>query len=414
MKEKCLSSPRRNSSLCPICYLHVAALLFAFIPASDSFAADKDKPATKKVVSTMLRPERRPVTPELLYRLKTPDGFKVGIFARDLENPRMMMRLPDGGVFVTRFDQGDVLLVRDRDGDGVVDERKTVARIKEVHGMALRDGAVYLASTTKLFRAPLQEGGTLAEPIAFGELPAGGQHPRRTIGFGPDGTLFVSIGSTCNDCHEMNPEHATIVRMNADGSARRVFAKGLRNTIGFDWHPVTKEFWGMDHGSDHRGDDVPGEELNQIREGADYGWPWCYNRCEVDPITNPPAQGTKAQRCQNCVSPALLYQAHAAPIAFVFYTGEQFPSEYRSDAFVAFHGSWNRTPAVGYKVARVRFKDGKPDAFEDFLTGFLVERGKAHFGRPAGLAVAADGALLVSDDANGMIYRITNQKSGSK
>jgi glucose/arabinose dehydrogenase len=388
-------------------------ILIALMPGVCCPAAE-EKSESKQIVSKTFRPQQKKFSEELLHELKVPAGFTVNVFARDLQNPRMMLLLPDGSVLVSRFDQGDVIQLRDADGNGTADERSAVARIKGVHGLALKDRVVYLASTTKLFSAPLREDGKLNPPQEFAALPDGGQHPRRTLGFGPDDMLYVSNGSTCNNCDEKNPEHATIVRMKANGSQRAVFAKGLRNTIGFAWHPQTKELWGMDHGSDDRGNDVPGEELNLIREGGDYGWPWCYNNCEVDPIAKQPEHETKEKRCAKCTGPVLLYQAHAAPIAFIFYTGKQFPAEYENAGFVAFRGSWNRDPAVGYKVVRIRFKDGKPTGFEDFLTGFLIESGKAQFGRPAGLVIAKDGALLVSDDSNGVIYRIAYERGTSR
>jgi glucose/arabinose dehydrogenase len=165
----------------------------------------------------------------------------------------------------------------------------------------------------------------------------------------------------------------------------------------------------MDHGSDWRGDDQPPEELNRILDGRDYGWPFCFGDRQPDPyLSAEPARLTTAGHCRRSEPPVLTYQAHSAPIALVFYTGGQFPAEYRNDAFVAMRGSWNREPPTGYKVVRLRFQGGAPQGFEDFLTGFLIEEGRAHFGRPAGLAVARDGALLLSDDTNGVIYRVTH------
>jgi glucose/arabinose dehydrogenase len=167
------------------------------------------------------------------------------------------------------------------------------------------------------------------------------------------------------------------------------------------WHPDTRELWGMDNGSDHRGDDQPPEELNRIVEGADYGWPSCFGDRQPDPDFT-------GGDCSKTVGATLGYQAHAAPIWMLFYTGRQFPEEYRGDGFVAFHGSWNRVPPSGYRVVRIRYERGQPQRFEDFLTGFLIEGGRAAFGRPAGLAVTRDGALLVSDDVQGYIYRVSH------
>jgi glucose/arabinose dehydrogenase len=248
----------------------------------------------------------------------------------------------------------------------------------------------------------------------IGDLPDGGQHGRRTIGIGPDNQLYISIGSTCNDCAESNPEHATILKTGLNGGPRHVFARGLRNTIGFDWHPETRELWGMDHGSDGRGDNLPQEELNRLQQNGNYGWPYCFGNRQPDPITQPPKGTTKEAYCRNTIPFTIGYQAHSAPIEMVFYKGSQFPAEYRGDAFVALHGSWNRSTPVGYKVIRIRFQNGKPQQFEDFLTGFYLGR-EGQFGRPAGLAVMTDGSLLVSDDDNGVIYRIHyNKKNPSR
>jgi hypothetical protein len=248
-------------------------------------------------------------------------------------------------------------------------------------------------------------------------LPNGGQHSRRTIAFGPDGMLYISVGSTCNDCPEVNPENAALLRASPDrGAPRTVFARGLRNTLGWGWHPATRELWGWDHGSDFRGDNIPPEELNRIREGGNYGWPFCYGNRVVDRWSHydPPNKESPASYCARTEPSVLGYTAHSAPIGMVFYTGTQFPEVYRNDAFVAMHGSWNRTPVAPAKVLRVRYRDGMPVAIEDFITGFLVDGGRTLIGRPAGLAVAADGSLLISDDANGAIYRVAHMWTQSR
>jgi glucose/arabinose dehydrogenase len=199
-----------------------------------------------------------------------------------------------------------------------------------------------------------------------------------------------------------------MLRAALDGTTRSTFASGLRNTIGFAWHPTTGQLWGMDHGSDWRGDDIPPEELNAIAEGGDYGWPYCYGARQIDPVIQDPPQGSKEQYCATTRRPALSTQAHKAPIGFTFYTGSSFPAEYQGDAFIAMHGSWNRLPPTGYEVVRLVFDDDAvPQRFEPFVTGFLSDDGASTFGRPAGIAVAPDGALLFSDDSSGVIYRVS-------
>jgi Raf kinase inhibitor-like YbhB/YbcL family protein len=223
--------------------------------------------------------------------------------------------------------------------------------------------------------------------------------------------LYISVGSTCNACAETSPESATLLRASLDGKRRTIFASGLRNTIGFGWHPQTGDFYGMDHNIDWHGDDQPKEELNLLREGKKYGWPYVLADDFLNPQDDPPGDITLEQWAASSEKPALLYTAHSAPMQMAFYAGQGFPSEYAGNAFVAMRGSWNRKPPSGYEVVRVVFADGKPVRFEPFLTGFLSESAGSYSrsARLAGVAVAKDGALLVSDDENGVIYRVAYQ-----
>jgi len=379
----------------------ILILLFLFAFSYSPFAQQSS------TTNTVNRPKRVPFNQKYLRQLKLPKGFKVAVFADNLENPRMLQARDDGAVYVTRPDEKDVLLLRDTNSDGRADEKKTIASgLNLVHGITVHNGKLYLCGEKELYESGL-DGTNLKKLIS--DLPDGGQHPNRTIGFGPDGMLYISIGSDCNSCRESNPEHASILQFANDGSARKIFAKGLRNTIGFGWHPETKVMWGMDHGSDGLGDDLPPEELNQITQG-DYGWPYCYDKQKVDSFAPEPKGTTKQQYCLLTKSSTLGYQAHSAPIAMVFYTGKQFPAQYTNNAFIAFHGSWNRSTPTGFKVALLKFENGKPTSFEDFLTGFLIDNGESQFGRPAGLTVMNDGSLLVSDDTNGVIYRVSYGK----
>ncbi len=200
-----------------------------------------------------------------------------------------------------------------------------------------------------------------------------------------------------------------MIRAQLDMSNRAVFAHGLRNTVGFGWHPDTQELWGMDHGTDMRGDDIPPEELNRISEGLHYGWPYVYGDREFDYVTGEPEDTSFEEFAAQTEPPVLLYQAHAAPMAMVFYRGSNFPASYQGDAFMVMRGSWNRHTPVGYKVVRLRFEDGQPQGFEDFITGFLNDDGNVHFGRLSGIALDNQGRLLFSDDENGVIYRVGYQ-----
>ncbi|MFP2907121.1 PQQ-dependent sugar dehydrogenase [Pyxidicoccus sp. 3LFB2] len=352
-----------------------------------------------------------------LAQLTVPQGFRISVFAQGLTNPRTLAVRADGTVYVTEREAGRVTLLRDTNGDGRSDQQTVAAtglgqKREGVHGLALNPAGdrLFMVTDRQVLAADVRPDGTLGVPaVVVDRLPDAGQHPNRTMAFGPDGLLYVSVGSTCNACAEPNLESATLLRMAADGSGRAVFARGLRNTIGFGWHPATGQLWGMDHGSDSRGDDFPPEELNRIQEGADYGWPYCAGQREVDAFisTEPPDMLSRPDYCVRTQPPVLQYQAHSAPMTWTFYTGTSFPAEYRNDAFVAMRGSWNRNPPVGYKVVRVRFDaQGNPTAFEDFATGWLLNGGTGQLGRLVGTAVTPDGALLVTDDANGVIYRI--------
>ncbi|HEU4408503.1 MAG TPA: PQQ-dependent sugar dehydrogenase [Polyangiaceae bacterium] len=378
--------------------------------------------------SEVVRPEKRPFTAELMGQLTLPPGFAIGAFAQNLGGPRMMAVAADGGVYVTRPTPGDVLLVRDADGDGKAEAPVTAFagggdEFKNLHGIALsEDGkSAYLATPTGLYVSGVGGDGALGAPKALAtDLPDGGQHGKRTLHVVPGtGQILLSVGSSCDLCAETNPEHATLLLIDpAKGTQtkedRSIFATGLRNTIGFDWYPgAPNELWGMDHGSDHHGNALPPEELNRLGSGKNYGWPYVYSsgpgERAIDPIIDDPPGMTKEAYAPLTEPAVLTYEAHSAPIEFRFYTGTQFPPEYRNDAFVAMRGSWNRNPPTGYKVVRVLFDDQtrQPTGFEDFVSGWLIEGGRAQFGRVAGLAQLPDGSLLISDDENGVIYRVT-------
>lgn len=376
----------------------------SFVPETDK------KPTAAGVSGFVFRPATVPATDERVRQLKVPAGFSVRKFAQDLGKPRILAVSSGGHVYVSDRDAGVVMMLHDTNGDGTADSKQVVAQIKQAHGLAVHSGMLYIISVKELFRAQIMANGMLGQPaVLLNNLPDGGQHPNRTIDFGPDGKLYISIGSTCNSCMEPNPLHATLVQANADGSDMKIYSSGLRNTIGFDWHPQTGELWGMDHGIDWLGDDEQKEELNLLKENAYYGWPYIYQEGKYNPQTRPPDDSTYQQYAQKTMIPTLTYQAHAAPMQMAFYEATKFPASYQGDAFIAFRGSWNRSRPVGYKIVRADFENGKPVKFEDFVTGFLVDDNKSHFGRLVGVAVHTDGSLLFSDDTNGVIYRVSFQ-----
>ncbi|WP_143961271.1 PQQ-dependent sugar dehydrogenase [Litoribacter populi] len=375
----------------------------------DSIIPETDDHHTQTQINTyVFKPAVVDATDERVQQLRVPSGFAIQKFAEDLGESRILAADNAGHVYVTNREGGEVILLEDTNGDGAADRREVVSTIEEAHGLAIYNNRLYIVTIQEIFAATINGDGTLGEPeLLTSSLPDGGQHPNRTIGFGPDGMMYVSVGSTCNACIEPNELHATMLQANPDASGLRIYAEGLRNTIGFGWHPDTDMFWGMDHGIDMLGDDESHEELNHIVDGANYGWPHIYDEGKYNAFPRPEDM-TYQEYSAMSTFPELMYTAHSAPMQMVFYSGDQFPSNYNGDAFVAFRGSWNRSTPSGYKVSRIVFENGQPARFEDFLTGFLVDDNNAHFGRLVGLAVHSDGSLLVSDDTNGVIYRVSH------
>lgn len=383
-----------------------ALLCCTILPAA---AQDKNPvPVEQTMVSNTFRPRRVDATPDRMKQLQVPDGFTLSIFASGTGNPRMMKVMPDGTVYVTDRNNGRLLMLKDRDGDGRSDRTDTLLEMEHLHGIDYFKGKLYLATVKSIYTAELRKDGALGAMIPIiSDLPDAGQHHNRTIKFGPDTMMYLSVGSTCNSCEETNREAACLLVCKPDGTGRRIYSKGLRNTIGFDWHPATGMLWGWDNGIDQLGDTVGKEELNLLVDGADYGWPYIYEKGKFE-IHHDPKNSTHAEYVKKTSFPHLLFDAHGASMEFFFYTGKQFPARYRNGGFVAMRGSWNRKDPVGYKVLYVSYdRLGMPVATETFLSGFLTDGNTSEFGRPVGLAQYTDGSLLVSDDVNGVIYRIS-------
>ncbi|RYG37457.1 sorbosone dehydrogenase family protein [bacterium] len=390
--------------------LSLLPLLALFASASAQESIFKETTARP----TFLNPAKVDFSDGFASRLRAPRGFKVSLWAKGLNNPRMMLPLPDGTVLVSLNGPGQIVALKDTNGDGTA-ETPTVALDGKpgVHGLTRKGDDIYFATVTEVWTARMGPDMRLQDVRKLtGMLPEGGQHARRTLAFGPDGKLYIGVGSRTNDRPAAQPEDACLMRMNADGSGLEVFAKGLRNTMGFGFSPVDGKIWGFDHGTDYRGNDIPNEELNVIEEGKHYGWPYVWGQQKVDPLMYQIPKGFKSlEEFAATTAPSqMLFTAHSAPIAMLFHSGTGW-AEAKNDVFVTFRGSWNRDPAVGYKVMRVRFDAaGNPTKSEDFLTGFLSPDGKSYLGRPAGIAQLADGSLLVGDDTNGAIYRVSLSK----
>lgn len=369
------------------------------------------QPQRGTIEAHVVRPASVAPSPDLVASLKLPEGFHLTRWADGLANPRIL-KVYRGAVYATQRTDANVVMLKDTDGDGVADLQREVAQGTDLHGIAFRGDWAYLVGIRKLWRARVLSDGTLgAKQELMHDLPDAGQHPNRTVEVGPDGRLYVSCGSTANDAVEHNPYSATMVVCDPDGKNRAILASGLRNTIGYDWQPGTGRLFGWDQGIDWLGDDAQREEVNLVRKGRRYGWPFVYEEGKDD--QNAHLAGEKGFTLQGwraqSTSPELTYTAHAAGMQMRFYRGFMFPGEYRGDAFATMHGSWNRRPPSGYEVVRIRFSGGKAVGIEPFLTGFLrdPEGEPRQFGRPCGLAEMADGSLLVGDDEHGAIYRVS-------
>ena len=306
-------------------------------------------------------------TPDKLSRLKVPAGFQLKVMATGLGNARSLLVMPDGGIYLSRMKQGDVWYLKDVNGDGQIEnvERKRVAQnMSSAHGMSVRGGKLYVAAEKTIWVMDMAKDGSLSVPRVFADgFPDAGQHGARGMHWGPDGYLYAAFGSTNNDSRTPNPEEATMLRISPDGKSREIYSSGLRHTIGFGWHPVTGVLYGFDQGSDWHGDNIPPEEMNVIERGKNYGWPFCYGDKNPDPYVNlssMPGKVTKAEYCAQTQGSLLNYTAHAAAIDAAFYTGNQFPADYKNSMFVAYRGSWNRSEPSGYQIAHVNFDAEQP------------------------------------------------------
>lgn len=341
--------------------------------------------------------------------LSLPPGFSAQVFADGgFERVRWVAVAPNGDVFATDAGAHTVTVLRDRDGNGVADERHVFAEgLARPFGIAFGAGHVYVANAGSVVRWPYRDGQLKAEgpPQTIAEMPAKPGHWTRNLMFSPDGArLYVSIGSG-SDAGAPDQDRALILELNADGSERRVVATGLRNPVGMAFRPGSGELWAAVQERDHMGDRLVPDYITHVRSGAFYGWPFAY----VGPNEDPRHKGERPDLVKRTVVPDVLLEAHSAVMGLVFYQGSAFPAAYRGHAFATLRGSSNRSSRTGYKVIRIPFRDGKATGgYEDFATGWMLgEDLKEVWGRPVGLAETPDGALLVVDDANGRIWRIS-------
>ena len=357
-----------------------------------------------------------------LDRITLPPGFSIEIYAEGLSNPRSLALSPNGTLFVgTRgapaniargasADAGQVYALLDRDNDNTADQVITIdTGLNIPNGVAFRDGSLYVAEINRILRYDGIESrlDNPPEPVVVNDTyPTDWMHGWKFIAFGPDGKLYVPVGGPCNVCDRADeePRYASITRMNPDGSDLEVFASGIRNSVGFDWHPGTDELWFTSNGRDGLGDETPPDVLNRAdRQGLHFGFPYCHAGDLPDP------QFGDARPCSDFAPPALDLGPHVAALGMRFYTGDMFPERYRNQIFIAEHGSWNRSPAAGhtgYRLMVVHLDGDRPVEYEVFAEGWLEDDNTA-WGRPVDVLVMPDGALLLADDRAGVIYRIS-------
>lgn len=350
--------------------------------------------------------------------LRVPSGFVVNVFADNLDAPRWLALTPSGDVLVTETRQNRILLLRDTNGDGVANVRKTFAAsqngINIPFGMAFAGNSFFVGNTGEVLRFPYTKGqdGIQGKGQKITDLTPGGyrQHWTRNVVASPDGKkLYVSIGSRSNVDEEPLPR-ASVQVMNLDGSNRQTFASGLRNPVGLDFHPQTGELYTSVNERDGIGDDLVPDYLTRIQQGEFYGWPYAYLKPnQLDPRRTKNGKSERPDLAAKTKTPDVLFQAHSAALGLQFYDGKTFPQRYRNGAFVAFRGSWNRGQGTGYKIVFVPFDaNGRPQGYyEDFVTGFLLNpNAPTTWGRPVGLLVLPDGSLLFTEEANNRIYRV--------
>ena len=336
--------------------------------------------------------------------VKLPPGFKIEIFADNVPGARSMTLSPDGVLFVGTRDS-KVYAVLDTNKDDKADNVITIASgLKSPNGVTFRDGSLYVAEISKVWRYDNIEKNlqNLPEPVLINDhFPGDAHHGWKFIAFGPDGKLYVPVGAPCNIClRDDDKRYASIMRMNADGSDLEVFVHGIRNSVGFDWHPETNELWFTDNGRDMLGDDIPSDELNHAPEkGLHFGYPFVHQGDIPDPEFGEGVDLTKY------VKPVQKLGPHVAALGMRFYTGNMFPEEYKNRIFIAQHGSWNRSQKIGYRVMSVKLNGNEVVSYEPFAEGWL--KGDSVSGRPVDVLVMPAGSLLVSDDFGGVIYRIT-------
>jgi glucose/arabinose dehydrogenase len=345
-----------------------------------------------------------------LKLIRLPPGFSISLFAAAVPGARSLARGSKGTVFVGSRGEGKVYALVDRDHDHRADDVIVIASGLDMpNGVAFRDGSLFVAEISRILRFDGIEGrlGNPPAPVVVSRaFPPDRHHGWKFIRFGPDGKLYVPVGAPCNVCAPADP-YASLTRIDADGSHFEIFARGIRNTVGFDWHPLSGELWFTENGRDWLGNDSPPDELNRAPgAGLHFGFPYCHGLSLPDP-----GFGRK-RKCADFSPPMLELPAHSAALGMRFYAGSMFPEKYRERVFIAEHGSWNRWPPAGYRITMAKIVAGRASAYETFAAGWL--QGTRAWGRPVDLEILPDGSMLVSDDKAGAVYRIAYAATGPR
>ncbi len=343
----------------------------------------------------------------VLSQLRLPEGFSLSIFADNVPGARSLALGENGVVYVGTAQAGALYAAQDANGDGVAEAVHVIAKnLYLPNGVAYKNGALYVATVNRILRYDAISENLTHPPkpvVIYDQFPSDKAHGWKYLRFGPDGKLYTAVGAPCNVCDSKQEIYASLVRLDADGQNVQILARGIRNTVGFDWQPGTGALFFNDNGRDHLGDDAPPDELNLwSAKGEHFGYPYCHGGDILDP------ELANEKKCSQFKPPVWRYKAHVAPLGMRFYQGLQFPPTYQNQLLVAQHGSWNRTEPQGYKVVLITFgEDGLPKSEENFISGWLTPQGEV-LGRPVDILTLPDGSVLVSDDQLGVIYRVTH------
>jgi glucose/arabinose dehydrogenase len=388
----------------------IAALMLASAcgarPKPDS-QPQKQTANEARAASELQPPQPGPQAGEaILDRLRLPPGFSIELYTDEVPNARSIALGPDGIVYVGTRDDSRIYAVLDQDGDRDVDQVITLlSGLDTPNGIAYRDGDLYVAEPERILRYPdidVRLDNPPSPSVVSDAFPGDPAHGWRYLRSGPDGYLYIGVGAPCNACMRNNPIYASIARLRPDGSDLEVFAHGVRNTVGFDWHPDTKELWFTDNGRDGLGDNVPPDELNRAPTAdLHFGYPHCHGGEILDPVFG------EGRTCAEFEPPVQKLGPHVAALGMRFYTGDMFPEQYRRAIIIAEHGSWDRSEPIGYRVMVVPLAGNEPVGYLPLVEGFLDEETGEAWGRPVDVAVLGDGSLLVSDDEYGALYRVT-------